>query len=85
MTTLLAQLIGPLLKYLPDITEAARILVDRDTRKDNDTKPSTSIAKVGIGAAGVLFIDPDTPPDVAIITLIASLGLYFYRRQMQGE
>jgi hypothetical protein len=82
---LILQYLAPLLKYLPSVVEAGRILVDPETRKDNATKASTSIAKVGIGAAGVLFIDPNTPPDVAIITLIASLGLYFYRRQMQEK
>jgi len=81
MEPLLRQLIGPLLKHLPSAVEAARIVVDKDTRKDNATKASTAIAKMGIGASTALFIDPNTPPDVAIITLIASLGLYFYRRQ----
>lgn len=82
MTPLLTQVLGPLLNYLPSIAEAGKILVDKDTRKDNAGKPSTNLAKAGIGASGVLFIDPNTPPDVAIATLVMSLALYFYRRKV---
>lgn len=84
MNPLLTQVLGPLLKYLPSIAEAGKILVDKDTRKDNAAKPSTNLAKLGVGASGVLFIDPNTPPDVALITLAASLVLYFYRRKVSA-
>ncbi|NKI17425.1 hypothetical protein HCU74_08345 [Spongiibacter sp. KMU-166] len=82
MKSLLRQVLSPLIKYLPSLVEAGKILIDKDTRKDNSGKASTSMAKIGIGASAVLAIDPATSPDTALITLLASLALYLYRRNV---
>lgn len=72
--------LGPLLAALPSLVEAKRILTDKAVAKENQTKISTALGTAGIGAAGVLAIDPATPPEVVVGTLVASLILYFSRR-----
>ncbi|MBT11849.1 MAG: hypothetical protein CMI02_07430 [Oceanospirillaceae bacterium] len=83
MNPLFLQVLAPLLQYLPDLAEAGKIVFDKDTRKDNAGSKSTAVAKAGLGAATVMLFDPDTPPEVLIATLLASLALYFYRRKVK--
>jgi hypothetical protein len=78
---MIGNLIAALAAILPSATEALRIVSDKETRKDNSTKVSTTLAKIGVGASGVMFIEPNTPPDAALLTLAASLVLYLYRRR----
>jgi hypothetical protein len=81
MGALLTKLITNLAIFLPSIIEAKKIIVDKDTRKDNAAAVSTTIAKAGTGATAVLALSPDMPPELAVATAVLSLLAYFYRRQ----
>jgi len=65
----------------PSLAESKKIITDQAVRKENSAAVSTTIAKIGIGAGGVLLIDQDQPPEVVIACLLASIGLYLYRRR----
>lgn len=78
------QLITAIGALVPSITEAKKVLTDADARKENASAKSTTLAKLGVGAAGVIYIDPDLPPDAALLLVIASAALYLYRRKLAG-
>lgn len=85
MTPLLKAVLPYLLSLLPSPKEAAKIITDSDTRKDNALKPSSVIGLAGVAASPLLMLDPEQPPEAVICALVASLALYFYRRQMQEK
>lgn len=68
--------------FAPSLTEAKKIITDESVRKENAATISTTIAKIGVGAGGVMLFDQSQPPDVIIVWVLASIGLYFYRRSV---
>ena len=78
----MSALLMKLLAILPSAVEAGKVLTDREVRKENASRPSTTVAKVGAGAAGVMAISPDIPPEMAVGMAIMSLAAYFYRRRV---